>query len=104
MVMKKGTKRIPLGHKYRLQKKVKAHHRKLKKLAKKGGFLHPRKQKPFELNIPKSWPHKEAMLKEVLAEKKDAEGVLLLCACLSRFPVQAVASFVFGQLTSPFSQ
>lgn len=63
-----------MGHKYRLQKKVKAHHRKLKKLAKKGGFLHPRKQKPFELNIPKSWPHKEAMLKEVLAEKKDAEA------------------------------
>jgi len=73
-VMKKGSKRVTLKHKYSVIKRVKAHRKKLKKLAKKAGLLHTRKEKPIELTIPKSWIHKEAILEEVLAQRQDEEG------------------------------
>lgn len=53
------------------------HHRKLRRLAKKAGLKKPKKEKPVELTIPKSWVHKEAMLKAILEERQHAEGVPL---------------------------
>ena len=38
-------------------------------------MIRPRKDKPLELTIPKSWVHKEAMLKEILEQRKDEEGI-----------------------------
>jgi len=68
MVKKKsGSNRQTLKQKYKIQKRVKEHDRKLKKAAKKGGAAPGKKFK--DPGIPNSWPCKAELLAQVEAAK-----------------------------------
>lgn len=54
--------RTPLRKKYKIARKVKEHHRKLAKDAKKNGT---KKTKTKDPGIPNAWPFKEELLKEI---------------------------------------
>lgn len=54
--------RTPLRKKYKIARKVKEHHRKLAKDAKKNGTKKPKVKDP---GIPNAWPFKEELLKEI---------------------------------------
>jgi len=77
MVKKKKTsRRQGLGKKYMVQKKVKAHKKKLSKEAKKRKQMGIFKRKRKDLKIPNSWVGKEKLLREEIALRKqemDAE-------------------------------
>jgi nuclear GTP-binding protein len=71
-----SSKRVPLARKYNLEKKVKAHNKKLKKHAnslKKSGVLAQKKRgaTAASISIPNAWPHKRELLAE-LQQKKEA--------------------------------
>lgn len=65
----KQSKRQPARLRYKIEKKVKEHNRKLKKEAKKN----PKSKKPKAVVVPNVCPFKEDILKEVEAVKKHKE-------------------------------
>ncbi|CAK1552840.1 unnamed protein product [Leptosia nina] len=67
--LKKPSKRQPARLRYKIEKKVKDHNRKVKKEAKK----QPKSKKHKPIQIPNECPFKEDILKEVEAVKKHKE-------------------------------
>ncbi|XP_023936909.2 guanine nucleotide-binding protein-like 3 homolog [Bicyclus anynana] len=67
--LKKPSKRQPARLRYKIEKKVRDHNRKLRKEAKKN----PKSKKPKPVVIPNVCPFKEDILKEVEAVKKHKE-------------------------------
>ncbi|XP_045687895.1 guanine nucleotide-binding protein-like 3 isoform X3 [Phyllostomus hastatus] len=67
--LKKASKRMTCHKRYKIQKKVREHHRKLRKEAKKRGHKKRRK----ELGVPNSAPFKEALLREAELRKQRLE-------------------------------
>lgn len=63
----KSSKRQALNNKYNIQKKIREHRRRMKKMAKKMGLSKRVRRDP---GIPNSWPFKAEMLQE-LEEKKE---------------------------------
>lgn len=72
MVKKKGkSKRTTLKQKYKIEKRVKEHHRKQRKESKRNPKLTPKKKDP---GIPNLWPHKKQLIEELaVARVKRAE-------------------------------
>ncbi|KAK9303438.1 hypothetical protein QLX08_004918 [Tetragonisca angustula] len=66
--LKKQSKRMPARKRYKIEKKVREHNRKLRKEAKK----HPKK-KPKIIEVPNQCPFKEDILKEIELMKKQHE-------------------------------
>ncbi|XP_076686720.1 nucleostemin 1 [Andrena cerasifolii] len=66
--LKKQSKRMPARRRYKIEKKVREHNRKLKKEAKK----HPKKKRKL-IEVPNQCPFKEDILKEVEAMKQQHE-------------------------------
>ncbi|XP_048211824.1 guanine nucleotide-binding protein-like 3 isoform X2 [Perognathus longimembris pacificus] len=64
--LKKASKRMTCHKRYKIKKKVREHHRKLRKEAKKRGHKKPKK----DLGIPNSAPFKEAVLREAELRKQ----------------------------------
>ncbi|KAM6177196.1 guanine nucleotide-binding protein-like 3 isoform 2-T2 [Erethizon dorsatum] len=67
--LKKASKRMTCHKRYKIQKKVREHHRKLRKEAKKRGHKKSRK----DPGIPNSAPFKEALLREAELRKQQLE-------------------------------
>ncbi|XP_045435041.1 guanine nucleotide-binding protein-like 3 isoform X2 [Pipistrellus kuhlii] len=67
--LKKASKRMTCHKRYKIQKKVREHHRKLRKEAKKRGHKKPRK----DPGVPNSAPFKEALLREAELRKQQLE-------------------------------
>ncbi|XP_032724169.1 guanine nucleotide-binding protein-like 3 [Lontra canadensis] len=67
--LKKASKRMTCHKRYKIQKKVREHHRKLRKEAKKRGRKKPRK----DPGIPNSAPFKESLLREAELRKQRLE-------------------------------
>uniref|UniRef100_A0ABI8ACV6 Guanine nucleotide-binding protein-like 3 n=1 Tax=Felis catus TaxID=9685 RepID=A0ABI8ACV6_FELCA len=67
--LKKASKRMTCHKRYKIQKKVREHHRKLRKEAKKQGRKKPRK----DPGVPNSAPFKEALLREAELRKQRLE-------------------------------
>uniref|UniRef100_A0A8C3WZM5 Guanine nucleotide-binding protein-like 3 n=1 Tax=Catagonus wagneri TaxID=51154 RepID=A0A8C3WZM5_9CETA len=67
--LKKSSKRMTCHKRYKIQKKVREHHRKLRKEAKKRG----RKKSRKDPGIPNSAPFKEALLREAELRKQRLE-------------------------------
>uniref|UniRef100_A0A8C5V429 Guanine nucleotide-binding protein-like 3 n=1 Tax=Microcebus murinus TaxID=30608 RepID=A0A8C5V429_MICMU len=67
--LKKASKRMTCHKRYKIQKKVREHHRKLRKEAKKRGHKKPRK----DPGVPNSAPFKEALLREAELRKQRLE-------------------------------
>ncbi|XP_004464493.1 guanine nucleotide-binding protein-like 3 [Dasypus novemcinctus] len=67
--LKKASKRMTCHKRYKIQKKVREHHRKLRKEAKKRGRKKPRK----DPGVPSSAPFKEAVLREAELRKQQLE-------------------------------
>ncbi|KAI3629807.1 hypothetical protein MIR68_011242 [Amoeboaphelidium protococcarum] len=71
MVAKKHkSKRQSAGMKYKIQKKVRDHHKKLKKDAKKNPQI---RRKPKQIGIPNSLPFKDAILRQVEEAKQEKQ-------------------------------
>nr|XP_033335458.1 guanine nucleotide-binding protein-like 3 homolog [Megalopta genalis]XP_033335459.1 guanine nucleotide-binding protein-like 3 homolog [Megalopta genalis] len=66
--LKKQSKRMPARKRYKIEKKVREHNRKLRREAKK----HPKRKKKV-IEIPNQCPFKEDILKDVEAMKKQHE-------------------------------
>ena len=72
MVAKKSkSKRVSLQQKYKIQKRTKEHHKRLKK----GRLNGDKKKKVADNFIPNSWPYKEDLLKEIQLAKDKMEDV-----------------------------
>uniref|UniRef100_A0A8D2DGM6 Guanine nucleotide-binding protein-like 3 n=1 Tax=Sciurus vulgaris TaxID=55149 RepID=A0A8D2DGM6_SCIVU len=67
--LRKASKRMTCHKRYKIQKKVREHHRKLRREAKKRGHKKPRK----DPGIPNSAPFKEALLREAELRKQQLE-------------------------------
>ncbi|KAM6169921.1 guanine nucleotide-binding protein-like 3 [Rhynchocyon petersi] len=67
--LKKASKRMTCHKRYKIQKKVREHHRKLRKQAKKQG----RKKSRKDPGVPNSAPFKEALLREAELRKQRLE-------------------------------
>ncbi|XP_032956867.1 guanine nucleotide-binding protein-like 3 [Rhinolophus ferrumequinum] len=67
--LKKASKRMTCHKRYKIQKNVRGHHRKLRKEAKKRGHKKSRK----DLRVPNSAPFKEALLREAELRKQRLE-------------------------------
>ncbi|XP_016041957.1 guanine nucleotide-binding protein-like 3 isoform X2 [Erinaceus europaeus] len=67
--LKKASKRMTCHKRFKIQKKVREHHRKLRKEAKKRGRKKPRK----DPGVPNSAPFKEALLREAELRKQRLE-------------------------------
>lgn len=63
---KSKSKRVTLKQKYKVLRKVKEHHRKKRKEAKKLG-LKPRE--PKDPGIPNAWPFKQELIQQLAAQK-----------------------------------
>ncbi|ORZ19722.1 GNL3L/Grn1 putative GTPase-domain-containing protein [Absidia repens] len=71
MVPKKyKSKRGTAREYYKIEKRVREHHRKLRKEQKKNPQL---RRKPKDPGIPNNWPFKEELLNEVERHKQDLE-------------------------------
>ncbi|OII72706.1 GTPase [Cryptosporidium ubiquitum] len=74
---------MPLGRKYKIEKRVSQHKKKMKKIARKSSFIKGKKGKTKELNIPNLWPFKEQMLnemndlKERMKQEKEEKKLLI---------------------------
>lgn len=66
---KSKSKRQTLKNKYKVLRKVKEHHRKKRKEAKKNGTLHKKQKDP---GIPNAWPFKEELVQQLKAQKERA--------------------------------
>ena len=66
---KSKSKRQTLKNKYKVLKKVKEHHRKKRKEAKKNGTLN---KGPKDPGIPNNWPFKEELIQQLKASKERA--------------------------------
>jgi nuclear GTP-binding protein len=73
---KRKSKRVTLQQKYKITKRVKDHHKKLKKGALSNGETR-KKQKRTENRIPNAWPYKEDLLKEIQVAKERMEEAKL---------------------------
>ncbi|RYH07019.1 hypothetical protein EON65_42190 [archaeon] len=71
---KRKSKRQTLQQKFKIQKRVKEHHKRLKK-----GRLNNEtaKKKQNDNHIPNAWPHKEQLLKDIQAAKEKLEEAKL---------------------------
>lgn len=68
--LKKASKRVSCSKRYKIQKKVREHHKKLRKEAKKSGI----KRKPKkDIEVPNSAPFKEEVLREAEQRKQELE-------------------------------
>lgn len=67
---KSKSRRETLKHKYKVIKKVKEHHRKLRKEAKKNGTVN---KGPKDPGIPNAWPFRDDLLKGLQASKDRAK-------------------------------
>eukprot|EP00188_Purpureofilum_apyrenoidigerum_P004988 Plantae.Rhodophyta-Purpureofilum_apyrenoidigerum.ctg6077.p1 GENE.Plantae.Rhodophyta-Purpureofilum_apyrenoidigerum.ctg6077~~Plantae.Rhodophyta-Purpureofilum_apyrenoidigerum.ctg6077.p1 ORF type:complete len:595 (+),score=162.24 Plantae.Rhodophyta-Purpureofilum_apyrenoidigerum.ctg6077:85-1869(+) len=63
------SKRIPAKQKYKVAKKVREHHRKVRKELKKRGGVQKKSKDP---GIPNSWPFKQELMEQI-AKKKEEE-------------------------------
>ncbi|XP_040850543.1 guanine nucleotide-binding protein-like 3 isoform X1 [Ochotona curzoniae] len=68
--LKKASKRMTCHKRYKIQKKIREHHRKLRKEAKKQGRKKPKRKDP---GVPNSAPFKEALLREAELRKQRLE-------------------------------
>lgn len=66
---KRKSKRQTLQQKYKIIKRTKEHHRKLKK----GVIVSSGTKKKVRDSIPNAWPYKEDLLKEIQAAKEKME-------------------------------
>lgn len=67
---KSKSRRETLKHKYKVIKKVKEHHKKLRKEARKNGTVN---KGPKDPGIPNAWPFKEDLLRGLQASKERAK-------------------------------
>lgn len=68
--LKKASKRLSCAKRYKIQKKVREHNRKLKKAAKKQGISRKAKK---DIGVPNSAPFKEEVLREAEQRKQELE-------------------------------
>ncbi|KAK3833772.1 MAG: GNL3L/Grn1 putative GTPase-domain-containing protein [Linnemannia elongata] len=61
------SKRIPANHRYKIEKRVKDHHRKLRKDAKSSPNAHHKNKK--DPGIPNNFPFKEQILQQIADQK-----------------------------------
>ena len=73
MTLEHKSKRISCAKRYKIDRKVKEHHRKQRKLAKQNPSSHRKNTDP---GIPASWPYKEDVLNEVEVHKITKEEEL----------------------------
>ncbi|CEP17219.1 hypothetical protein [Parasitella parasitica] len=72
MVPKKiKSKRVRLAHKHRILGRIKDHHRKERRAARKNPSQHNKTKK--DPGIPNEWPFKEELLNEIQAQKNQDE-------------------------------
>ncbi|KAI9232652.1 MAG: guanine nucleotide-binding protein-like 3, N-terminal domain-containing protein, partial [Podila humilis] len=64
------SKRIPANHRYKIEKRVKDHHRKLRKDAKSNPNAHHKNKK--DPGIPNNYPFKEQLLQQIADQKLKA--------------------------------
>jgi nuclear GTP-binding protein len=69
---KSKSKRVTLKQKHKVLRKVKEHHRKKRKEAKKEGKAGQRKKVEKDPGIPNEWPFKEQELKALEARRAQA--------------------------------
>ena len=69
---KSKSKRVTLRQKHKVLRKVKEHHRKKRKEAKKEGRAGQRKKVEKDPGIPNEWPFKEQELKALEARRAQA--------------------------------
>ncbi len=74
--LKKKSKRVTCRQRYKIEKKVREHNRKLKKEQRKKKNNNKKSEKPLELQIPNKCPFKEEILLENKKRKEKAEGML----------------------------
>lgn len=70
--LKKASKRVSCAKRFKIQKKVREHNRKLKKAAKKTGISRKPKQ---DVGVPNSAPFKEEVLREAEQRKQELEAL-----------------------------
>jgi len=66
---KRKSKRTKLKDKYKIQKKIKEHRRKMNKLAKKNPHLRPRKKK--DPGVPMLFPGRDKIIRDAIQMKKN---------------------------------
>ncbi|KAK4511104.1 uncharacterized protein ATC70_012315 [Mucor velutinosus] len=72
MVPKKiKSKRVRTAHKHRILGRIRDHHRKERRAARKNPGKHNKTKK--DPGIPNEWPFKEELLNEIQAQKNEAE-------------------------------
>lgn len=71
---KRKSKRQTLQQKYKIVKRTKEHHKRLKK----GALVGHQPKKKDKDHIPNAWPYKEDLLKEIRAAKDKMEETKLL--------------------------
>ncbi|TRZ01810.1 hypothetical protein DNTS_026165 [Danionella cerebrum] len=70
--LKKASKRVSCSKRFKIEKKVREHNRKLKKAAKKKGV---RSKPKKDIGVPNSAPFKEAVLREAEQKKQKLEAL-----------------------------
>jgi nuclear GTP-binding protein len=73
---KKSSKRVTLKAKHKVLRKVKEHHRKKLKVARKAGANHKSSRAEKDPGIPNEWPFKEQELKDIEARRAQARKEL----------------------------
>ncbi|XP_043107640.1 guanine nucleotide-binding protein-like 3 [Puntigrus tetrazona] len=70
--LKKASKRVSCAKRFKIQKKVREHNRKIRKEAKKKGFSRKPKK---DIGVPNSAPFKEEVLREAEQRKQELEAL-----------------------------